>query len=60
MNKLFQLLGAAISPSLDDLKAQAQSAEDALIAAFSVLAGELLVVIFLLILLIVSVRKAAK
>ena len=60
MNKLFQLLGAAISPSLEDLKAQAQSAEDALIAAFSVLAGELLVVIFLLILLIVSVRKAAK
>jgi len=60
MNKLFPLLGAAISPSLEDLKAQAQSAEDALIAAFSVLAGELLVVIFLLVVLIVSVRKAAK
>ncbi len=60
MNKLFPLLGAAISPSLEDLKAQAQSAEDALIAAFSVLAGELLVVVFLLVVLIVSVRKAAK
>jgi len=60
MNKLFQLLGAAISPSLDDLKAQAQSAEDALIAAFSVLAGELLVIIFLLVALIVLSRRAAK
>ncbi len=60
MNKLFQLLGNAISPSVDDLKAQAQSAEQALIAAFSVLAGELLVVIFLLLAVIVLLRREAK
>lgn len=58
MNKFFQIIGSAISPSVDDLKAQAQSAEQALIAAFSVLAGELLLIILLLVLLLIVFRRA--
>lgn len=60
MNKFFQILGSAVSPSLDDLKAQAQSAEQGLIAAFSVLAGELLLIVILLVLVILLLRKGTK
>jgi len=60
LNTIFQLLGKAVSPSIDEIKAQAETAEQALISAFSVLAGELLVVILLLVALIIQIRRLKK